>query len=71
MCAQTLSTISSIKSDIINIQPTVKVSCPVGYATLSPRVELIATYPLFLGLSESNPSVNDFRIHCVSQISKD
>ena len=43
---------------IINIQPTVKVSCPVGYVTLSSRVELQPLTLVYLGFRGSYLTVN-------------
>ena len=43
---------------IINIQPTVKVSCPVGYVMLSSRVELQPLTLVYMGFSGSYLTVN-------------
>ena len=50
---------------IINIQPTVKVPCPVGYVMLSSRVELQPLTLVYMGFSGSYLTVNFFRIQCI------
>ena len=52
---------------IINIQPTVNVSCPVGYVMLSSRVELQPLTLVYMGFSGSYLTVNFLRFSTFCQ----
>ena len=52
---------------IINIQTTVKVSCPVGYVRVSSRVELQPLTLVYMGFSGSYLTVNFLRFSAFCQ----